>query len=83
MTNRINKTQTPDGGVEPGRAEAYALELDSATAMRTLNGLIDGGLTAKMALTAFPAKTGGTLPAGTVLFASDHATRVDDRGGRT
>ncbi len=76
VTNRINKTQTPDGGVEPGRAEAYALELDSATAIRTLNALIDGGLTAEMALTAFPAKTGGTLPAGTVLFASDHATRV-------
>ena len=82
VTNRINKTTTPDGGVEPGRAEAYALEIDSATAIRTLNELIDGGLTAKMALTAFPAKTGGTLPAGTVLFASDHATRVDDRGGR-
>ena len=35
-----------------------------------------GGLTAKMALTAFPARTGGTLPAGTILFAADHATRV-------
>ena len=76
VTNRINKTTTPDGGVEPGRAEAYALEIDSATAVRTLNELIGGGLTAKMALTAFPAKTGGTLPAGTVLFAADHATRV-------
>ena len=49
VTNRINKTTTPDGGVEPGRAEAYALELDSATAVRTLNSLIGGGLTAKMA----------------------------------
>ena len=76
VTNRINKTTTPDGGVEPGRAEAYALEIDSATAVRTLNELIGGGLTAKMALTAFPAKTGGTLPAGTVLFAADPATRV-------
>ena len=28
-----------------------------------------------MALTAFSAKTGGTLPAGTVLFAADRATR--------
>jgi hypothetical protein len=76
VTNRISKTVTPDGGVEPGRAEAYALELDSATAVRTLNALIGGGLTAEMALEAFPARTGGTLPAGTVLFAADHATRV-------
>jgi hypothetical protein len=76
VTNRINKTTTPDGGVEPGRAEAYALEIDSPTAVRTLNALIGGGLTAKMANVAFPAKTGGTLPAGTVLFGADHATRV-------
>jgi Zinc carboxypeptidase len=76
ITNRINKTTTPDGGVEPGRAEAYALEIDSATAVRTLNSLIGGGLMAEMALDAFPARTGGTLPAGTVLFGADHATRV-------
>ncbi len=76
VSNRIKKTRTPDGGVEPGRAEAYALELDSATAVRTLNSLIGGGLTAEMALEAFPARTGGTLPAGTVLFAADTATRV-------
>ena len=29
-----------------------------------------------MANVAFPARTGGTLPAGTVLFGADHATRV-------
>jgi hypothetical protein len=76
VTIALSKTTTPDGGVESGRAEAYALELDSPTAVRTLNALIDGGLTAEMALEAFPAKTGGTLPAGTVLFGADHATRV-------
>jgi Zinc carboxypeptidase len=76
VTNRINKTMTPDGGVEPGRAEAYALEIDSPTAVRVLNQLASGGLTAELALEAFPARTGGTLPAGTVLFAADHATRV-------
>jgi Zinc carboxypeptidase len=76
VSNRINKTTTPSGGVEPGRADAYALELDSATAVRTLNSLVGGGLTAELALDAFPARTGGTLPAGTVLFGSDTATRV-------
>ena len=76
VSNRINKTTTPPGGVEPGRADAYALELDSATAVRTLNSLIGGGLTAELALEAFPARTGGTLPAGTALFGADTATRV-------
>jgi Zinc carboxypeptidase len=76
VTNRIRKTVTPPGGVEPGRADAYALEIDSATAVRTLNALIGGGLTAEMALEAFPARTGGTLPAGTVLFGADQATRI-------
>jgi hypothetical protein len=76
ITNRIKKTVTPDGGVEPGRAEAYALELDSATAVRALNSLVADGLTAEMALEEFPARTGGTLPAGTILFGADVATRV-------
>jgi Zinc carboxypeptidase len=77
VTNRINKTGTPDGGVEPGRAEAYALELDSATAVRVLNQLVgSGGLAAELAEEDFEAQTGGTLPAGTVLFGADTATRV-------
>ena len=29
-----------------------------------------------MALEAFPARTGGTLPAGTILFGADQATKV-------
>jgi hypothetical protein len=76
ITNRILKTTTPKGGVEFGQAAAYALEIDSATAVRALNSLIGGGLTAEMALEAFPARTGGTLPAGTILFATDQATKV-------
>ena len=75
-SNRISKTLTPKGGVEPGRAAAYALELDSATAVRALNQLIGSGMMAEMALDAFPAKTGGTLPAGTILFEASPATRA-------
>ena len=44
--------------------------------MRALNSLVGGGLTAEMALDAFPARTGGTLPAGTILFGADQATKV-------
>jgi hypothetical protein len=44
--------------------------------VRTLNSLVGGGLMAELALEAFPAQTGGTLPAGTILFGADVATRV-------
>ena len=40
----------------PGRRPRYALELDSATAVRALNALIAGGLTAEMALEAVPGR---------------------------
>jgi hypothetical protein len=76
ITNRITKPRRLDGGVERGRAEAYALEMDSATAVRTLNALVGDGLTAELAEEEFPATSGGTLPAGTVLFAADPATKV-------
>jgi hypothetical protein len=41
-----------------------------------LNSLVGGGLAAKMALAAFPARTGGTLPAGTIIFGAGQATRT-------
>ena len=74
LTARISKPARLSGGVEPGQASAYALELDSPTAVRTLNRLLGEGLTAELATAAF-AGAGGTLPAGTVLFAADDATR--------
>ena len=76
LTTEINRPRTYEVGVEAGRAEAYALELDSASAVRALNALTSAGVTGKMALEPFPAQTGGTLPAGTVLYAADHATKV-------
>ena len=80
ITNRILKTATPKGGVEAGQTAAYALELDSATAVRALNSLIAGGLTAEMALEAFPAAGGGTLPAGTILFDSAAMVQLAQAG---
>jgi zinc carboxypeptidase len=80
ITNRILKTATPKGGVEAGQTGAYALELDSATAVRALNSLIAGGLTAEMALEAFPAAGGGTLPAGTIVFDSAAMVQLAQAG---
>jgi hypothetical protein len=74
QTNEIKKPNKLDGGVGSGRADRYALELDSATAVRTLNNLLNGGTTAQLATTSFTSG-GVTLPAGSVLFAGDVATK--------
>ena len=44
-TQPIAKPIVLGGGVESGAADYYALEIDSATAVRTLNTLLKGGLT--------------------------------------
>ena len=50
MTNRINKTTTPDGGVEAGTgAEAYALEIAGHGHAGRSTSSSSGGLTAEMA----------------------------------
>jgi hypothetical protein len=76
QTTEINRPRSAEGGVEAGRAEAYALEIDSATAVRVLNALSNSGVLGEVALEPFAAQTGGTLPVGTVLFAADHSTRA-------
>ena len=74
-TAPIGKPTILDGGIETGNAEYYALEMDSATAVRMLNTLLKGGLTAKLAKAPFTRSGGKTFPAGTVLFPFDHATK--------
>lgn len=75
-TNRILKASHLLGGVEAGTAQAYALTIDSPTAVRTLNALMDDGVTARLATAPSTSATGKTLPTGTVIFAADPATKV-------
>ena len=75
-TNRILKASHLRGGVEPGPAGAYALEIDSPTAVRTLNALMGAGLTAELALAPSAAASGAVLPTGSAIFAADPATKV-------
>jgi Zinc carboxypeptidase len=70
FTDEITGPSRIRGGLEPGTADAYALELDSPTAVRTLNGLLGDGLAARLALASFPGASGGALPAGTVVFSA-------------
>jgi hypothetical protein len=76
ITNRVTKESHLLGGVEPGVADGYALVVDSPTAVRTANDLLDGGLAASLATTAFATPTGGTLPAGSLVFAADPGTKA-------
>jgi hypothetical protein len=74
QATEINKPSKLDGGVEPGRADRYALEMDSATAVRSLNTLLAGGTAAQLATASFT-NGGVTFPAGSVLFSGDVASR--------
>ena len=75
-TNRILKASHLLGGVEPGSASGYALAIDSPTAVRTLNALMDEGLTARLALGSFTTPSGRTMPAGSAIFDAASATKV-------
>ena len=75
-TNRIGKANHILGVVEPGTATGYALAIDSPTAVRTLNALMDEGLAAELATEPFATASGATAPAGSAIFGADPATKV-------
>jgi Zinc carboxypeptidase len=78
-TRRITKIRTPEGDVEGRRnALSFALELDSPTAVRTLNELLADGLTAELATTPFTNVFGDQLAAGTVLFPASARDELED-----
>ena len=75
-TNRVTKPSHLLGGVEPGVADGYALVVDSPSAVRTLNRLIEVGVPAQFAMSSFGSATGGILPAGSAVFPADAQTKV-------
>ena len=78
-TVRTRRIRNPDGEVDGGRnASRFALELDSATAVRTLNAALVAGLTAELATAPFTNVFGGQLPAGTVLFPASARDELED-----
>ena len=76
QTNRVLEPSHLQGGVEPGQAARYVLEIASPTAVRMLNRLLGEGGSAELALEPFSVPGGGTYPAGSVIFPADPATRV-------
>ena len=78
-TTPVTRAPRADGGVERGRAAAYAIELDSAPAVRAVNGVLASGLDGE--LTLEPSGRGRrALPAGSVLFPRWARQRLDDAG---
>jgi hypothetical protein len=77
---QISRPSELDGGIDAGAADAYALEVDSATAVRTLNQLVGDGVSAEFALEAFTSADGGDLAAGSVIFPAGEASALDEAG---
>ena len=72
-TSSVKRTDRVDGGVKSGHADWYALEVDSRTAVKTINELVGSGVEARLATEPFETRY-GEMPAGSVLFSED-----DDR----
>jgi hypothetical protein len=75
----VNKPSKLRGGLDRAGAPAYALEIDSPTAVRMLNGLLAGGIDAQLARAPFTSR-GASLPAGTVVFSGADAATIDAAG---
>jgi hypothetical protein len=77
QTNRVLKPNNfGGGGLEPGPADRYALQIDSPTAVRTINNLVGQGVPVQLALAPFSTASGATMPAGSALFGGDSATKT-------
>ena len=66
-TTPITETDEVEGGVRPGNSDWYALEVDSRTAVATVNELVGAGVVARLATEQFETRQ-GDMPAGSVLF---------------
>jgi hypothetical protein len=74
-TSRIYNAPRPSGGVQSGKADVYSLEVDSPSAVRTVNRLLAAGVDGELTL-----EPGGSLPAGSVLFPRSAKSKLDSVG---
>ena len=77
-TYPIRRVNPGRGNVEGRRAAAYALALDSATAVRTVNALLAGGVDASLASVPFRSSNGQQFPAGSILFPASAKRALED-----
>jgi hypothetical protein len=80
-TQPTRRVRNVPGGVAAARnASAFALAIDSATAVRTLNALLADGVTAELATQPFTNALGEQMPAGTVLFQAGARNALENAG---
>jgi Zinc carboxypeptidase len=79
----ISRPSRLDGGIDAGAADGYALEIDSATAVRTLNQLVGAGAAADFAMESFISADGESLAAGSAIFPASEASALDEAGRST
>ncbi len=63
-----------------GRVDWYALKVDSPTAVRTVNGLLEAGVTGEVAEAPFTTTLGVSMPAGSLIFPASSATQLKAAG---
>jgi Zinc carboxypeptidase len=78
-TSAVKRTDRVDGGLRTGRADWYALEVDSRTAVSTVNELVRNGVQARLATESFETRY-GEMPAGSVLFEEDDVRELRSAG---
>ncbi len=61
-----------------GRRRASRCLLNSPTAIRAANSLLNAGVNADAATVPFTTSTGGTMPAGTLIFPDDAVGQLED-----
>ena len=74
-TTHLTEPEALSGGLAAGSGDAFALTIDSPTAVRVLNGLVSDGVSAQLALASFTSG-GNTYPAGSAVFPADAATQA-------
>jgi Zinc carboxypeptidase len=83
-TKEVKSVGTGPGGVmSASGATAFALELDSATAVRTLNQLLADGVGAELATAPFTNALGEQMPAGTIIFPASAQSMLAAAGGQS
>ena len=80
-TTPVTRTDEVDGGIRTGDADWYALEVDSPTAVRTINELVGDGVGAQLATEPFETAS-GEIPAGSALFSAADEQALSSAGGQ-
>lgn len=80
LTKPIEAPNALAGGAEAGAVDGFALEIDSPTAVRAMNRLLDDGVSAETALAPFATASGEPLPAGSAIFPAEEASALDASG---